>query len=136
GAMAAQRGPLWWSSHHRQHHMCTDQPEDVHSPVHHGFWWSHAGWFLSRRNYYYNPDRVKDLARYPELLFLERYDSLMPLLLMGLLWLAGSILYHYAPDWHTSGLQMAVWGFFISTTALFHSSVTINSLTHIMGKRR
>jgi len=136
GGMAAQRGPLWWSSHHRQHHMCTDRPEDVHSPVHHGFWWSHAGWFLSRRNYYYNPDRVKDLARFPELVFIERFDSLIPVLLLSVLLGVGSVLHRFAPGLHTSALQMAVWGFFISTTFLFHSSVTINSLTHIIGKRR
>lgn len=136
GGMAAQRGPLWWSSHHRQHHLCTDLPEDVHSPVQHGFWWSHIGWFLSKRNYYYNPDRVKDLSRFPELVFIERFDSLVPILLLLTLLGVGSLLHAFAPSLHTSALQMAVWGFLISTTVLFHTSVTINSLTHIMGKRR
>src|SRR5438477_7402454 len=32
GASSAQRGPLWWASHHRQHHMVSDQKEDAHSP--------------------------------------------------------------------------------------------------------
>ena len=27
----------------------SDQPEDVHSPVQRGFWWSHVGWILSSR---------------------------------------------------------------------------------------
>lgn len=135
GATAAQRGPLWWSSHHRQHHLCTDQPEDVHSPVQHGFWWSHVGWFLSKRNYYYKPERVKDLAAFPELVFLDRYDSLVPVLLLAVLMIVGKVLQLTAPELHTSALQMAVWGFFLSTTLLFHTTVTINSLTHIFGRQ-
>jgi len=31
---------------------------------------------------------------------------------------------------------MLVWGFFVSTTALFHGTACINSMAHIMGKRR
>ncbi len=41
GASAAQRGPLWWAANHRVHHSRSDQPADVHSPLHHGLWWSH-----------------------------------------------------------------------------------------------
>src|SRR5580658_6428078 len=28
-----QRGPLWWAAHHRQHHLCSDEVIDAHSPV-------------------------------------------------------------------------------------------------------
>jgi stearoyl-CoA desaturase (delta-9 desaturase) len=31
---------------------------------------------------------------------------------------------------------MLVWGFFVSTTALFHGTACINSMAHLMGKRR
>jgi stearoyl-CoA desaturase (delta-9 desaturase) len=31
---------------------------------------------------------------------------------------------------------MLVWGFFVSTTALFHGTACINSFTHLWGKRR
>jgi len=31
---------------------------------------------------------------------------------------------------------MLVWGFFISTTALFHGTSCINSMAHLMGRRR
>ena len=34
------------------------------------------------------------------------------------------------------GGQMLVWGFFISTTFLFHGTACINSMAHLMGKRR
>jgi fatty-acid desaturase len=45
GAAAVQRGPLWWASHHRHHHVHSDDPEDVHSPRQQGFLWSHMCWF-------------------------------------------------------------------------------------------
>ncbi len=34
------------------------------------------------------------------------------------------------------GFSMLVWGFFVSTTLLWHGTFTINSLSHIFGKRR
>lgn len=135
-ATCAQRGPLWWAGHHRQHHLVSDQKEDAHSPVQHGFWWSHLGWFMSKKYYYYNPERVRDLARYPELVFLDRYDSLVPAILFVVLFLSGVLMHTLMPQLHTSGGQMLVWGFCISTIALFHTTVLINSLCHVMGRRR
>lgn len=134
--MAGQRGPLWWASHHRQHHMVSDTPADVHSPVQHGFWWSHVGWILSKKHFHYNPERVKDLAQYPELVFLDRYDTLMPAILFVILLLAGWLLGTYIPQWHTGIAEMLVWGFSVSLVALFHTTVMINSLCHVYGSRR
>ncbi|VVC76837.1 hypothetical protein AQUSIP_21640 [Aquicella siphonis] len=131
-----QRGPLWWAAHHRQHHMCSDEPSDAHSPVQHGFWWSHMGWFMSKRHYHFNPERVRDLARYPELVFLERYDVLMPTILFVALFFSGMLMQRYAPQLGTGAGQMVVWGFCLSTIALFHTTVTINSLSHVLGKKR
>jgi len=136
GASSAQRGPLWWASHHRQHHMVSDEPADAHSPVQHGFWWSHVGWFLSKKHYYYNPERVRDLAKFPELVFLERYDSFIPTMLFVLLFLSGLGLQHFMPQLGTGPAQMIVWGFCISTIALFHTTVSINSLSHVIGRKR
>jgi stearoyl-CoA desaturase (delta-9 desaturase) len=136
GATAVQRGPLWWATHHRQHHMYADEYEDAHSPVKHGFLWSHIGWFMSKKHYYYNPERVKDLARFPELVFLDRFDSLVPLLLATSLFVAGVLMHRYAPGLGTTGWQMFIWGFSISTIAVFHTTVSINSISHRWGKRR
>ena len=36
----------------------------------------------------------------------------------------------------TNGPQLLIWGFFISTTALLHGTVTINSFDHMYGSRR
>lgn len=40
------------------------------------------------------------------------------------------------PSLQTNGWQILIWGFFISTTVLFHGTSTINSLAHIYGKQR
>jgi len=136
GNMSAQRGPLWWAAHHRAHHQHSDTEEDLHSPVQRGFFWSHMGWFTCDASFRTQMHRIKDFARFPELRFLDRYDSLAPLLLIALLYGAGELMAAYAPQWQTNGLQMVVWGFVISTVVLFHSTVTINSLGHIWGNRR
>src|SRR3569832_1489723 len=72
GMSAAQQGPLWWAAHHRNHHRHSDQPEDTHSPRQRGFWWAHVEWIFAARERGTNLAAVKDLARYPELRFLDR----------------------------------------------------------------
>ncbi|UCD24531.1 MAG: acyl-CoA desaturase [Gemmatimonadota bacterium] len=123
GASAAQRGPLWWSAHHRKHHRYADTEKDVHSPHQHGFWWAHMGWITSPANFPTDFDQVPDLAKYPELRFLDRFDIMVPLVLAVTLFLIG-------------GWQLLIWGFFISTVVLFHATCLINSLAHLWGKRR
>ncbi len=39
-------------------------------------------------------------------------------------------------DLHTTGWQMLVWGFFISTVLVYHGTYTINSLSHVFGRQR
>lgn len=136
GAASVQRGPIWWAAHHRHHHASSEQPEDPHSPVQHGFWWSHNGWFLSREHFGTREDRVRDLLKYPELRLLDRFDIAVPVLLAVGLAVFGNFLARTAPGLGTSGSQMLIWGFFISTVALYHATFTINSLAHRWGRRR
>lgn len=136
GAAAVQRGPLWWASHHRHHHANSDRADDQHSPLQHGFLWSHIGWFLARENFATRTALVTDLARYPELRFLDRYDALVPLLLALSLYAAGECCTVYLPTLATSGAQLVVWGFCISTVVLYQATFTINSLAHRFGSRR
>jgi stearoyl-CoA desaturase (delta-9 desaturase) len=136
GAMAVQRGPLWWASQHRHHHAHADEAADAHSPAQHGFWWSHLGWFLARENFATRIERVGDLARYPELRFLDRFDILVPALLAATLYALGAWLALVAPQLGTNGAQLLVWGFVISTVALYHATFTVNSLAHRWGWRR
>lgn len=136
GASSVQRGPLWWAAHHRNHHRHADTARDPHAPGVYGLLWSHMGWFLTPRAFRTDLARVPDFARYPELRWLDRFDTAVPALLAVGLYGLGAALQRAAPSWHTSGAQMLVWGFFISTVVLFHATVTINSLAHRFGSRR
>lgn len=136
GASCVQRGPLWWAAHHRNHHRHTDTPADPHSPRQHGFWWSHSGWFLTPRGFRTDWEAIPDLRRFPELRFLDRFDLLLPALLALALFLLGGWLQRHHPQLGTDGPQLLVWGFFVSTVALFHATFTINSLAHRFGSRR
>lgn len=134
GCCAVQRGPLWWAAHHRHHHRHSDEAADVHSP-HHGFWRSHMMWFIRSENFATAYGRIKDFARFPELRFLNRYDMLVPVGLAAALYGLGAALAQWAPALGTNGMQMLIWGFFVSTTVLYHATFSINSLAHVYGKR-
>ena len=136
GAACVQRGPLWWAAHHRNHHRSADTAGDPHSPRVHGFLWSHMGWFLTRGAFDTDLKRVADLARYPELCWLDRFDIAVPVSLALVLYALGAALQRFAPQLGTDGPQLLVWGFFVSTVVLFHATVTINSLGHCWGSRR
>jgi stearoyl-CoA desaturase (delta-9 desaturase) len=123
GTLAAQKGPLWWAAHHRAHHKYSDGPNDVHSVRQRGFWWAHVGWILARRYETTDFDRVKDLAAYPELRWLNRWFLVPPAALVALLLALG-------------GAWAFVWGFLVSTTLLWHGTFCVNSLAHVFGRRR
>lgn len=136
GATAVQRGPLWWAAHHRDHHVHADEEQDAHSPVKHGFFWSHIGWFLSSANFATKFERVKELAKFPELRFLDRFDVLVPIAFAILIYCIGESIAQYAPHLETNGIQLLVWGFVVSTVVLYHATFSVNSLAHVWGKRR
>ena len=122
GTTAAQKGPLWWAAHHRDHHRYSDTPKDIHSPRK-GFWWSHVGWILCNRYKATKFDRIRDFAKFPELRFLDRYNWIGP-------WITGIACFVIA-GW--SGVLI---GFFGSTVLLWHSTFMVNSLAHVWGGRR
>lgn len=136
GCTAGQRGPVWWAGHHREHHINADTELDPHSPAHRGFLFSHTLWFLTRGAFCVPAYRVRDWLRFPELRWLERLDWLPFVALAAGCWALGAWLEAVAPGLGTSGAQMLVWGFFVSTVALYHATYTINSLAHRYGTRR
>jgi stearoyl-CoA desaturase (delta-9 desaturase) len=136
GASAVQRGPVWWAAHHRHHHVHSDQPTDTHSPQQRGFWYSHLGWFLTSKGFSPDLKLVKDLMRFPELRFLDRFDLFVPVLLGAFMYGLGALLQRTAPQLGTSAGQMLVWGFFVSTVVCSHATFTINSLSHVFGRQR
>jgi stearoyl-CoA desaturase (Delta-9 desaturase) len=119
----AQKSVLWWAAKHRHHHLHSDTERDVHSPRHKGFWYSHVGWIFARGHGKTDLVKVADFARYPELMWLHRYE-LVPAIGLGVLcWLIG-------------GWPGLVVGFFWSTVILYHATFCINSLAHVLGSRR
>ena len=118
---SSQKGVLWWASNHRTHHKLSDKDGDPHDSRR-GFWYSHFGWLYDHTEAT-DYSKVKDLARYPELVFLNEYWVIPPLVLgVSVFLLLG---------W--SGLLI---GFFLSTAILWHGTFTINSLSHMLGKPR
>lgn len=123
GCSAMQKGPLWWASHHREHHRHSDTPQDPHSPYETSFWWSHVGWVLSTEHQVTLWESIPDLRRYPELRWLDRNY-----------WVPGIVLAVICFLIH--GWTGLVWGFVVSTILCYHATFTINSLNHLFGKRR
>jgi stearoyl-CoA desaturase (delta-9 desaturase) len=136
GGCCVQRGALWWAATHRHHHQHSDEEDDKHSPRQHGFIWSHIGWITSSKNFPTDYRRIKDLARFPELVFLNRFDVLVPVLFATSLFLVGILLESKVPSLGVTGGQMLFWGFFVSTTFLFHGTACINSMAHVFGRKR
>lgn len=134
GNSCVQRGPIWWAARHRHHHRHSDEEVDVHSPVQHGLLWSHVGWIASKNAFGFDAKTVPDLMKFPELRFINRFDNLIPLI--QALSVFGLGKYLEATGWNTTGWQMLIWGFFISTVVCAHATFTINSLTHVWGSKR
>ncbi|AKF03701.1 acyl-CoA desaturase [Sandaracinus amylolyticus] len=118
----SQKGAIWWASHHRAHHLYSDSERDLHSPRQHGFLHAHLGWLFSGSDKT-EWNRVKDLAKFPELVWLEKYYLVPPIVTGFLVWLFFG--------W--SGLFI---GFFLSTVFTWHGTFFINSLAHVWGTRR
>jgi stearoyl-CoA desaturase (Delta-9 desaturase) len=119
----AQKSVLWWASKHRHHHLHSDTHEDVHSPRHTGFIYSHLGWIFATRHDATDLVKIADFARYPELMWLHKYELVPPVALAVICLLVGG--------W--SGLVV---GFFWSTVAVYHATFCINSLAHVRGRKR
>jgi len=136
GLTAIQRGPLWWAAHHRHHHRHSDEHLDLHSPKQRGMIWSHMFWFTNEAAFGTNHKAVHDLAKYPELRFLNRFDTFVYIAFGAALFGLGVLLNALFPNLGTSGWQIFVWGFFISTVLTYHGTYTINSLSHKFGKQR
>jgi stearoyl-CoA desaturase (Delta-9 desaturase) len=122
---AAQKGVIWWASHHRWHHKQSDGELDVHSPGRRGFWYSHLGWILRPDWNETDAKGVPDLIKYPELRFLNHPSmAMVPTVALALAFL------------FIGGAHALVWGYFVSTVLLWHGSFSVNSLAHVFGSQR
>jgi stearoyl-CoA desaturase (delta-9 desaturase) len=117
GASTIQNGPLWWASWHRHHHKHADEIGDAHSPVRRGFWYAHVGWVMDPAHDHADLRNVRDLSRYPELRFIDRFSWVPVVTFATTTFLLG-------------GLGALVWVFAVATTASFHATLFVNSLAH------
>ena len=139
GCAAGQSSPFFWVATHRRHHRHSDSDGDPHSPhtadgrrlgFWRGFWHAHQGW-LSDRQFGYPPDAVRDLARRPDLAWIDRH---------WFLWYAVGLLAPAGIGFAVGGtaydaLMGVLWGglfrLFLTTQATF----LVNSLNHLWGTR-
>src|SRR5262249_46719836 len=144
GACALQFSPAHWAAVHRRHHHHTDDDLDPHSPIR-SFFWAHMGWLVARTDETKRGpllDRyAKDLMRDPLYAWLERRNNWIRI---GLLcwftffavgfvgaWLSGSS----SADAAQFGLSLLIWGGPLRTVVVWHSTWTVNSISHIWGYR-
>ena len=120
---SSQKSVLWWAANHRHHHLHSDTEHDVHSPRQTGFLYSHLGWIFARRHDATDLTKIADFARYPELMWLHKYELLPPAIVAAFCTAVAG--------W--SGLVV---GFFWSTVLLYHATFCINSLAHVHGRKR
>jgi stearoyl-CoA desaturase (delta-9 desaturase) len=122
---SAQKGVLWWAGHHRFHHKHSDTEKDIHSARRDGFWHSHIGWIMGPEWDDTNSSMVSDLTRFRELRILNHSAvALLPAVALGTAFFL------------IGGMPAFIWGFLVSNVLLWHGSFSINSLSHLFGKRR
>ena len=110
---------LWWASWHRRHHRFSDTPptRTRRCSAASGTRTSGGSWRRPRRA---RSSNVRDLARYPELVFLESTSG-CPIVAYALGCFA------------IGGCQRRGVGLRVSTIAVLHATTLINSLAHGLG---
>jgi len=125
GCMAGEAGPISWVAAHRYHHTYSDTENDPHSPIR-GFLWAHMTWLFGREKFLAEFDSYKrytpDMARDRFLVFLNKYHILPAVALAVLLYFMG-------------GWPFVVWGIFVRSVIVYHSTWLVNSAAHIWGYR-
>lgn len=132
---SGQRGPLWWAAHHRMHHRHSDTDKDSHSPHHKNFLWSHTLWFMTDYALPTFLKEIPDWVKFKELRFINRFDWIAVLALALVCYFLGE--WSVFQAWTSlDGLSMLGWGFFLPTVLLYHATFSVNSLTHMFGKKK
>ena len=125
GAMAGEAGPISWVAAHRYHHTYSDTDQDPHSPLK-GFWWSHMTWLFGRERFLAKFDSYKrytpDMANDRFLVWLDRFHIVPAIFLAVVLYTLG-------------GWPFIVWGMFVRSLLVYHSTWLVNSASHIWGYR-
>lgn len=126
GTTASEGGAIGWVADHRRHHANSDDEHDTHTPKE-GFFWAHMYWWMilqpgTEHSSEYYQKWAPDLNRDPVHRLLERTHLLFPILLLVGLYAAG-------------GMSWLVWGGFVRSIFVLHSTWLVNSASHIWGYR-
>jgi sn-2 palmitoyl-lipid 9-desaturase len=124
GALAMQGGPIFWVAGHRVHHAHTEDEQRDPYAASRGFWWSHMLWILFPNPRFFDFELYQksapDLTRQPYYRWLDRNFLLLQVLL-------GFALYGLG------GWSFVIYGIFVRSVLLWHSTWLINSATHWRG---
>jgi fatty-acid desaturase len=127
GCCASQGGAVGWVADHRKHHALADLHEDVHSPRR-SFAWAYTIWWMtpevtaSRHTTAYCMKWAPDLEFDPVHRVLDRIQIVFPILMFVALFAAG-------------GLSWLIWGGFVRSVLVLHTTWLVNSATHVWGYR-
>lgn len=136
GAMAAQGPPIHWVSNHRRHHQLSDTAGDMHSPHApqaglRGFWHAHVGWMFTADPT--NPARYsRDLLQDPVVRTVNKTYAVW--VALGLL-LPAVIGGCVGPGGLRGAALGFLWGGLVRIFTVHHATWSINSLTHLVGRR-
>ena len=144
GVCCMQDTPARWVAVHRRHHQHADEQPDPHSPLV-SFFWGHIGWILVNNR---ELNRLGIFERYARDLLRERFYKRLE----RMTWQLGIILLSWAlffsggffselltggtvPESIQFGLSLLVWGVFVRTVLVWHTTWSINPVTHRWGYR-
>lgn len=126
GALALQGGPIFWVGAHRLHHAHTEHFDKDPYSAKRGFWWSHILWLIYPQQRFFDREAYEksapDLARQPFYLWLDRYFLWLQIPVIIILYLVG-------------GWSFVIYGMFLRSVLLWHSTWFVNSATHTWGYR-
>ena len=139
-----QDSPPHWVAVHRRHHQFSDDELDPHSPLQ-SFFWAHMGWLLVKREDMARRALIeryaKDIARDPFYAGIERHSNWIKIALaswigffvvgLAVVLLSGGSL----PDAAQFGASLLIWGGAARTVFVWHTTWSVNSLSHVWGYR-
>ncbi len=126
GAASLQNSALKWSSDHRIHHGNVDKEEDPYN-IQKGFWWAHIGWVVSQAP---EPDlsNVPDLQKDKMVMWQHRNYLLLAIISVGVVPFCLGLL------WGDPIGALLITGF-LRLVIQWHSTFSINSVAHVLGRR-
>ena len=138
GSVAVEGRVVDWVADHRKHHQFSDQPRDPHSPwaygtgfrhLVRGFLHAHVGWLFTYSGTdarKYAPDLIEDRA-------LVRISKLWPLI--AVITFVVPVAIGFAFDGWWGALRAFFWAGLVRVALVHHMTWSINSITHIIGKK-